>query len=125
MREKIMEELNNNFRPEFLNRVDEIIIFQTLTEKDIEHIVTLQLDKVTARLLAEKKITIITDEKAKKFLAKAGYNPDFGARPLKRVLQTQLLDKLALKIIDGSISENDTAIISAQKDNLTVEKMKK
>jgi ATP-dependent Clp protease ATP-binding subunit ClpB len=125
IREKIMDQLNEHFRPEFLNRIDEVIVFQSLTEKNIQEIVELQLKKVEHRLINEKKVILQVDDKAKKFLTKAGYNPDFGARPLKRVLQNQLLDKLALKVIDGTIGENDTAIVSANKDGLTVEQKKK
>ncbi len=119
MRDKVMDELHNHFRPEFLNRIDEIIIFDSLTENDIKRIVELQLKNVERRLTAEKKISLEVDEKAKKFLAKAGFNPDYGARPLKRVMQNKLLDQLALNIINGAVSEGDTVEISATKTGLT------
>ena len=117
-KEKVMEELQNHFRPEFLNRIDEIIIFESLTEQDIKQIVELQLNKIKKRLLLEKKISLEVDEKAKKYLAKAGFNPDYGARPLKRVMQSKLLDQLALNIINGAVSEGDTVAISATKTGL-------
>ena len=120
VKDKVMEQLHDHFRPEFLNRVDEIIIFESLSEKDIEKIVSLQLSGTEKRLLNEKKIKIEVDEKAKKFLATSGFNPDYGARPLKRVMQAKLLDRLALSIIDGSLSEGDTALITAQKDELII-----
>lgn len=122
IREKVTEDLHNHFRPEFLNRIDEVIIFESLTEEQIEKIVDKQLEILRERLIAEKKITLEIDAKAKKFLAKEGYNPDYGARPLKRVLQSKLLDELALNIINGTVAEGDTVIISSKKDNLTVEK---
>lgn len=124
VKEKVMDELQNHFRPEFLNRIDEIIIFESLTEQDIKKIVELQLKKVEQRLVLEKKISLEVDEKVKKYLAKEGFNPDYGARPLKRILQNKLLDQLALNIINGDISEGDTAQISAGKDGLTVKKIK-
>jgi ATP-dependent Clp protease ATP-binding subunit ClpB len=122
VRDKVMEQLHEHFRPEFLNRIDEVIIFESLTEKDIESIVSLQLGIVEKRLQGEKKIHLEVDEKAKKFLAKEGFDPDYGARPLKRVLQSKLLDKLALKIIDGTIAEGDTAEITSINDELVIEK---
>lgn len=125
IRDKVMDELHDHFRPEFLNRIDEIIIFESLTEKEIREIVDLQLKTVENRLLNEKKIVLHVDEKAKKVLAKEGFNPDYGARPLKRVMQTKLLDKLALSIIDGTVNEGDTVTISAQKNNLVLEKVEK
>jgi ATP-dependent Clp protease ATP-binding subunit ClpB len=122
VRDKVMEQLHEHFRPEFLNRIDEVIIFESLTEKDIESIVSLQLGIVEKRLQGEKKIHLEVDEKAKKFLAKEGFDPDYGARPLKRVLQSKLLDKLALRIIDGTIAEGDTAEITSINDELVIEK---
>ena len=124
VKDKVMEELHNHFKPEFLNRIDEIIIFHSLAESDIEKIVELQLERTQHRL-AEKKITLVVDEKAKKYLAKEGYDPDYGARPLKRVLQTKLLDQLALKLIEGSINEGDTVSVSVNKDVITLEKIER
>jgi ATP-dependent Clp protease ATP-binding subunit ClpB len=122
IREKVMDMLHENFRPEFLNRVDEVIIFESLNEKNIEEIVSLQIKMLEKRLLDEKKISLEIDEKAKKYLAKEGFDQDYGARPLKRVLKTKLLDKLALMIINGSISDGDTAKISAGSDGLLIER---
>ncbi len=123
VRERVMEELHNNFKPEFINRVDEIIIFHSLSEKNIEQIVNLQIAHIQKRL-AERKITLKVGEAAKKLLAKEGYNPDFGARPLKRVLQTDLLDPLALKIIEGTVADGDSVEVSADKGKLKLEKIK-
>lgn len=114
---KIMEVLRDRFKPEFLNRIDEIITFHSLKEKEIEQIVHLQLAKVVARL-DEKKIKIKISDKAKKYLAEKGYNPIFGARPLKRVIQTELLDPLALEIIEGKITPGLTVNVDLEKKKL-------
>lgn len=112
MKEKILKQLQERFKPEFLNRVDEIITFHSLKPKDLERIVDLQINRVRKRLL-EKKIKLRITERAKKLLAKKGYDPLFGARPLKRIIQTMILDPLALKMIDGSIKSGDTAGVDA------------
>lgn len=102
VQEKIMEMLRSQFKPEFLNRVDETIIFHSLQPKDIAQIVQLQLAKLIQRL-TDKKISVTVSEKAKKFLAQQGYDPMYGARPLKRVLQHQILDPLAMEMVAGRI----------------------
>lgn len=124
IQEKVMDELHDHFRPEFINRIDEIIIFASLTEEEIKKVVDLQLKEVEKRLLNEKKIVLHVDEKARKYLAKEGFNPDYGARPLKRVLQTKLLDILALQIIEGTIAEGDVAMVTSDKNKLIVERKK-
>jgi ATP-dependent Clp protease ATP-binding subunit ClpB len=101
---KILGKLKDHFRPEFLNRVDEIIIFDALSEKDLEQIVEVQLEKVSKRLV-EKEISLKFTDAVKKMLAKEGYDPQFGARPLQRLIQTRILDELALKIIEGKIKK--------------------
>ncbi|MFH1789514.1 MAG: ATP-dependent chaperone ClpB [bacterium] len=110
--ERINEQLKLHFKPEFLNRVDEIIIFQSLNQNQISKIVDLQLEKIRERL-AKNKINLTIDEKAKKFLAKKGYDEDYGARPLKRVIQNEIMDDLALKIIEGKIKEGSAVKVSA------------
>ena len=114
-----MAALHENFKPEFLNRVDEIIMFHSLTEKHIEAIVDLQLKEIQERL-QEKRITLDVNEAAKKLLAKEGYNPDFGARPLKRLLQTSILDELALKILEGKIVDGQTVKVVVEKGKIVV-----
>ncbi len=99
--------LRSHFKPEFLNRVDDIIIFQPLTEKEIEQIVRIQLARAQARL-NDKKITLEPTSASLKSLAEAGYDPVFGARPLKRLIQTSILDPLALKLIEGQVQSGDT-----------------
>jgi ATP-dependent Clp protease ATP-binding subunit ClpB len=106
----VNEALHSHFKPEFLNRIDDIIIFQPLSEKEIEQIVQIQLDRAQARL-KDKKITLVSTKEALKSLAEAGYDPVFGARPLKRLIQTSILDPLALTLINGEIEPGDTVTV--------------
>ena len=110
LREKVIGALKENFRPEFLNRVDEIVIFDYLGKPEIKKIVDLELQKVAERL-GKKKIEIKVTEKAKEFLAEKGFDPNFGARPLKRVIQREVLDPLSLKIVSGEIKEGERVIV--------------
>lgn len=119
IKEKITESLRDHFKPEFLNRIDETIIFHSLGEQDIEKIVELQLYKVEKRL-AEKKIYLSFDDKIKKHLAEKGYDANYGARPLKRVIQNELLDKLSLMIIEGKIKEGQKVKISLNKNEIAI-----
>ncbi len=105
-RAAIMQELDRHFRPEFLNRLDEIIIFHSLTRDHIIRIVDLQLGNLD-RILAERRIIVELSVAAKTFLADQGWDPDFGARPLKRAIQRHLQDPLAVAILDGRIAEGD------------------
>ena len=110
LREKVIGALKENFRPEFLNRVDEIVIFNYLGKLEIKKIVDLELQKVAERL-GKKKIEIKVTEKAKEFLAEKGFDPNLGARPLKRVIQREVLDPLSLKIVSGEIKEGERVIV--------------
>ncbi len=116
---KIHELLRERFKPEFLNRIDEIIIFNNLTSEDLEKIVVLQINEITKRL-RDKKIDLKVTEPAKKFLVKRGYDPAFGARPLKRVIQTYILDKIALDMIRRKIKEGDAVIIDFDGENIVL-----
>ncbi|NMC44302.1 MAG: AAA domain-containing protein, partial [candidate division Zixibacteria bacterium] len=109
-RQAIETILRQTFRPEFLNRVDDIIIFQHLSREEIASIVQLQMARVAERL-AGKGITIITSEAAAGHLAQAGFDKVFGARPLKRLIQNEILDELSLQIIEGKIVEGETVTI--------------
>jgi ATP-dependent Clp protease ATP-binding subunit ClpA len=119
MKEKVLEALKNNFKPEFLNRVDEIIVFDSLTKDNLTQIVDLQLGLVQRRL-AEKKIKIKVSVKAKKFLADKGYDPTYGARPLKRLIQQSILDEIAKKIVAGQIKEGDSVLVDADEKNILI-----
>jgi ATP-dependent Clp protease ATP-binding subunit ClpB len=98
------------FKPEFINRVDEIIRFRSLTEADLEPIVDIQL-RALERRLADRRIALVIGEAARHKLARDGYDPVFGARPLKRVIQRELGDKLALLILEGRAGEGDTVTV--------------
>jgi len=117
LKEKIRLALKEHFRPEFLNRIDEIIIFNPLNQKEIEKIVEIQLELVKKRLL-QKEIQLQIDEVVKKYLAKEGFSPDFGARELKRVIQRNILDPLAYKIINGEIGAADIVKITVENNKL-------
>ena len=121
MRGKVMNLLREQFRPEFLNRVDEIIIFHSLNEAQLLQIVTMQLERVKDRL-AKQGIQLQFAEGVKKFLAKAGYDPAYGARPLKRVIQHELLDALAMYIIKGEYHEGDTVKVDEKKGKIIFQK---
>jgi len=117
LKEKIRLALKEHFRPEFLNRIDEIIIFNPLNQKEIEKIVEIQLEIVKKRLL-QKEIQLQIDEAVKKYLAKEGFSPDFGARELKRVIQRNILDPLAYKIINGEVGPADIVKITVENNKL-------
>ena len=110
LKEKIMESLKENFRPEFLNRIDEIVIFNYLGKEEIKKIVDLQLEKVKERL-ESKKIGIKFSEKTKELLAEKGFDQNLGARPLKRIIQQLILDPLAKKIVSGEIREGERVAV--------------
>jgi len=114
MKEKIDKILRNHFKLEFLNRIDEIVLFKSLSREALESIVDLELAKVENRL-HNKNITLKISAKVKKMLAEKGYDPTYGARPLKRIIQTMLLDELALDIIEGKIKEGDKVKIEIGK----------
>jgi len=114
---KIHDALREKFRPEFLNRIDEIVIFNPLSIRDIEKIVDLQIHIVNHRL-ANKKISLKLDKEAKRYLAKNGYSADYGARPLKRLIEKEILDHLADKIINGQIKEGNKVTVSLKKNRL-------
>jgi len=107
MRATVLEELRAHFRPEFLNRVDEIIVFHALSEEQLMEIVEIQLARLRSRL-AERRITLVLDDAAKRHLVKAGYDPTYGARPLKRTIQKEIETPLGRKILAGEINDGDT-----------------
>ncbi len=107
---RALEALRGHFRPEFLNRIDEIVTFDRLNDSDLKHIVEIQLARLTKRL-AEQKLTLTLTDAAKLHIAREGYDPVYGARPLKRVIQRELLDPLALDILDGKFHEGQTVAV--------------
>jgi len=120
MKEKTLEALKDQFRPEFLNRIDEIVIFNYLRKEEIKKIVELELAKVEKRLTA-KEISIKISDKAKEFLAKEGFDPNLGARPLKRVIQRLILDPLSIKIVTGEIAEGSRVLIDEDTGKIVFE----
>ena len=118
---RVTEALRQHFRPEFLNRVDEIIIFDRLDDKQITRIVDIQLHRLLSRL-EKQNISLTLTDAAKKFLGKEGYDPAYGARPLKRVIQREILDPLSLEILDGKFQEGDKITADTSGDKLTFTK---
>jgi len=112
-RERTMEALRETFKPEFLNRIDDIIIFRALAMADIERIIDIQLGLIRQRL-QERKLSLELTEGAKHYIAQEGYSPVYGARPLKRVLQKQILDPLALQLLEGTFVEGDRIVIDQE-----------
>ena len=118
MREWVLEALKLHFKPEFLNRVDDILIFHRLTKEQLREIVTLQIARLR-RLLEDRQIGLSLTDKARDFLAEAGYDPVYGARPLRRAIQHHLQDKLAPMLLEGKFKEGDTILVDADAKGLT------
>lgn len=116
---QLQDRLRAHFRPEFLNRIDDIVVFERLSEKLMTKIVDVQLERVANHLKQSKNITLRLDESVKRHLAEVGYDPSFGARPLKRLIQTDLLDPLALEIIEGKVKEGQTITATLVGGNVT------
>jgi ATP-dependent Clp protease ATP-binding subunit ClpB len=119
-RAQVMQAVRAHFRPEFLNRLDEIILFHRLTRANMTKIVDIQIARLT-KLLADRKIEIALDTKAHEWLANAGYDPVYGARPLKRVIRRRLQDPLAQLLLEGKISDGSKIKVSAGKTGLTID----
>jgi ATP-dependent Clp protease ATP-binding subunit ClpB len=115
----VMDAVRSHFRPEFLNRLDETIIFDRLSRGDMDGIVTIQLGLLADRL-ADRKITLDVDAGGKTWLADEGYDPVFGARPLKRLIQRSLQDQLAEMILAGDIKDGDAITVTAGSEGLIV-----
>jgi ATP-dependent Clp protease ATP-binding subunit ClpB len=114
---EVLGHLRAHFRPEFLNRVDDVVVFRPLTRDDIARIVELQLDRL-AELLAERKLHLEVTAEARTFLAEQGYDPIYGARPLKRVIQAQIQNPLALHVLEGLFGEGDTVVVERGEDGI-------
>jgi ATP-dependent Clp protease ATP-binding subunit ClpB len=120
-RRQVMDALRAHFRPEFLNRIDEIIFFHALGLAELKQIVDIQLAGLVRRL-EERKIHVTLTDAAKEFLVKEGYDPAYGARPLKRTIQRRILDPLALAVLEGRFAEGDTVVVDGDPDGLRFEK---
>ncbi|NJD76370.1 MAG: ATP-dependent chaperone ClpB [Candidatus Methanoperedens sp.] len=123
MRLKVMEIVHKSFKPEFLNRLDEIIIFHSLKLPEIRRIVDIQF-RILSKRLSERKINLSLSEKARDLIAKAGYDPLYGARPIKRTIQHRILDPLAMKILDKEFAEGDSVEVDVKKDEIVFSKLK-
>jgi len=121
LRREVMEALRAHFRPEFLNRVDEIIVFHALSRGQMRHVIDIQLRGLVRRL-EDRKIHIDLTDKAKDLLIEEGYDPTYGARPLKRTIQRRVLDPLAMRVLQGEFTEGDTVRIDAAGGELTFTK---
>jgi ATP-dependent Clp protease ATP-binding subunit ClpB len=119
VREQVMEEVRRAFRPEFLNRLDEILLFNRLSRAHMTDIVAIQLGRLR-KLLADRKIELDVDGKALQWLANRGYDPVYGARPLKRVIQRSLQNPLATLILEGRIKDGETVKVTVDKGELVV-----
>ena len=122
-REQVEEALTQTFPPEFLNRIDDVVIFHRLTKEDLGKIVEIQVAQLSDRV-HERGIEIELTEGARELLGNLGFDPTYGARPLKRVIQKQLIDKLALRLLEGEFAEGDAVKIDAKDGELSFEKAK-
>jgi ATP-dependent Clp protease ATP-binding subunit ClpC len=121
MKENVMQELKRSFRPEFLNRIDDVIVFHSLKEEHLQQIVSLMSEELRKRLKEQDIDFVLTDE-AKKHLAKVGFDPQYGARPLRRAIQKHIEDRLSEELLRGTIQRGDTVKIDVRDGQLTVEK---
>jgi ATP-dependent Clp protease ATP-binding subunit ClpB len=121
VREAVMGVLREHFRPEFLNRVDEVIVFRPLTQEQLAMIVDIQLARLEKRL-GERTMSLRVSDSARALLAERGWDPVYGARPLKRTIQRLLQDKLAMKVLEGAFGTGDTVEVDAADGELTFER---
>lgn len=113
-RTQVMEIVHTHFRPEFLNRIDDIVLFERITQEDMGKIVDIQLREAQANLAENRQITLEVDNDVREHLAKTGYDPNFGARPLRRLIQNQILDPLAMQIIEGKVKEEQKVMAALE-----------
>ena len=122
MKNNVMEEVKRIFKPEFLNRIDETIVFRALNKEDMKKIVTLLVRELETRCKKQLDITLIVRDSAKQYIVDKGYDRKYGARPLKRKIQDEIEDALAEKIIAGEIKAQDTVIVSTKNKKIVIEK---
>jgi ATP-dependent Clp protease ATP-binding subunit ClpB len=117
VREAVLQELRGHFKPEFLNRIDDIVIFHQLKREQVAKIIDVQLERLRA-LLAERNVTLVLDDSARDLLMREGYDPAYGARPLKRAIQSYIQNPLAVKLLQGEVLPGQTVRVSANGDQL-------
>ncbi|HAX74967.1 MAG TPA: ATP-dependent chaperone ClpB, partial [Cyanobacteria bacterium UBA11372] len=122
MRSRVMEAMRSNFRPEFLNRVDETIIFHGLQKQELRRIVQLQVERL-GRRLSDRKISLKLSDGALDFLAEVGYDPVYGARPLKRAIQRELETQIAKAILRGEFSDGNTIFVDVENERLSFKRL--
>lgn len=115
----VMAELKRQFRPEFLNRIDEIIVFHKLNDEDIKKIINIMINQLEKRLNAQN-ITLDVDEKVKELIAKKGVDKNYGARPLKRAIQSMLEDKIAEEMLDGVVKQGKKNVATVEDDKIVI-----
>jgi len=125
IKNRVIGELNKTFRPEFLNRIDEVIVFKSLTKEEIKKIATLILNNEVKILLEEQKIDLETTDEAKKLLVKKGYDPNFGARPLRRTIERLIENPISEKLLAGELKEGDCVLIKTKDGKIIFSKKKK
>ena len=123
MKEKVMDEVKRLFKPEFLNRIDEIVVFHMLTKENIAQIVDIMIGNINKRIKEQLNITIEADDEARNYIVNTGYDEKYGARPLKRTLQNKVEDELAEQILDGRVKSGDNIFISCAKNDANEEKL--
>lgn len=121
VRSTVMNTLRSNFRPEFLNRIDEVVMFKPLLQEEIKGVIDLLLERIRGRL-QEQKIDITLTEQARDFIASEAYDPVYGARPLRRYLQTHIESNLARKLVSGELGEGETVVVDMEQDSLVLRK---
>ena len=124
MKERVMEEVKTIFKPEFLNRIDETIVFHTLTKENIGSIIDILLESINKRIKDQMNMAIKLDDAAKNYIIDSGYDEKYGARPLKRALQSKVEDELAEKILEGKFKAGDTVLVSLEDNKLVFSKSK-
>ena len=118
MKSSVMEEVRRIFKPEFLNRIDEILVFHALNQENIGQIAEILLHQFAARCLAQMDITLKVSAAARDLIAKAGYDAKYGARPLKRAIQTKVEDALAQEILEGHVKAGDKVLVGVSKEEI-------
>ena len=121
MKDRVMEEVKRLFKPEFLNRIDEMIVFHPLNKEHMKDIITIMMGSILKRAKEQMGLELVVTEDGKEFLIEKGYDEKYGARPLRRTIQSQMEDKLAEKILDGEVREGDLVEISKGEDGLKFE----
>ena len=118
MKKNVMDEVKQNFKPEFLNRIDDIIVFRALTEDDVRNISNLLLKELKQRVASQMEIQLKFGDAVKKLIFEKGYDKKYGARPLKRAIQTNIKDELAEAVLEGEIKRGDTVQVTVRNDKM-------